>query len=101
MASASHPAGLTLAKYIDLLVAQGYIERGPSAAAPATKGRMQATQRTQRGSGSDRIEGGDAAIRELARLSALKAFADLPHAQSTPGVLVQKSKSENRASLIG
>lgn len=59
---------LTLAKYIDQLCATGYLERGPSAAASAqtqAKGkgaRPAATQRTQRGSGKDKVEGGDPAI---------------------------------------
>lgn len=61
--SSAHPEGITLARYIDLLCTQGYLERSASAAAPAAaSGRLPATQRTQRGSGGNVVEGGDPAI---------------------------------------
>lgn len=59
----AHPEASTLAKYIDELVKQGYLERGPSASAAQKAGAAArgptATQRTQRGSGENRVEGGD------------------------------------------
>lgn len=52
---------MTLDKYLERLAAQGYIERGYTAnaqRAPAA-GRVAAAQRTIRGAGENRIEGGD------------------------------------------
>ncbi|KAK4054115.1 hypothetical protein OIV83_001140 [Microbotryomycetes sp. JL201] len=60
--SSTHRDNMTLAKYIDQLVQQGYLEKSASSTAAQTgktSGRVPSTQRTQRASG---VEAGDPGI---------------------------------------